>query len=145
MKMGRRDVRVGYTEGSGSPPARGRFRAWCYEPVHKSGPDIVPHPKLLPLAQRGARRADCSSGMSSGGGGHLEIPAWRSSTAAVLELMFIRRMSSSVSAVWMPPGRSAKRCGLSGPAAPERLTQQLVKRLESLGHKVILQPQENAA
>jgi hypothetical protein len=29
--------------------------------------------------------------------------------------------------------------------APERLTQQLVKRLESLGHKVILQPKEDAA
>jgi transposase len=29
--------------------------------------------------------------------------------------------------------------------APERLTQQLVKRLESLGHKVILKPKEEAA
>jgi transposase len=29
--------------------------------------------------------------------------------------------------------------------APERLTQQLVKRLESLGHKVILQPKDEAA
>ena len=29
--------------------------------------------------------------------------------------------------------------------APERLTQQLVKRLQSLGHKVILQPKDDAA
>jgi transposase len=29
--------------------------------------------------------------------------------------------------------------------APERLKQQLIKRLESLGHKVILQPKESAA
>src|SRR5262249_31030191 len=62
---------VGYAEDGASPPERGRCHAWCCEPVHKSGRDIVPHPKLLPLAQQGARRADCSSGMSAGGGGSL--------------------------------------------------------------------------
>ena len=38
------------------PELRPTF-AWCYEPVHKSGPDVATNPKLK--ACKRPRKADC--------------------------------------------------------------------------------------